>query len=300
MGKIKIAKQSLVKKDIKQYMEKGRILVNGSVVIDTIFEKEFFGGTGANIAYGLGKLKASPLLFSLAGKDFNLNYAKHLKKVGVDVRVHIDKTEKTANFSCVIDAQGEEESKIWEANVYKNISKVSLLKTINQKELEKITIAIFSSGTMESILKHMSEFKEIAPNAIVIFDPGREINDFSKKTLEKCLNLCDIFIVNEMEYKEAKKILKKDPRKFIKQKIIIKTLGAKGSEIFQNGETTKVPVIKPKRVLDTTGAGDAYRAGLIFGLFQGKTLAQSCALGAKVAAKCVEHLGCQKYKLIHK
>ncbi len=178
-------------------IKKGKILVNGSVALDTILEKEFFGGTGANIAYGLGKLKANPLLFSLAGEDFKKDYEPHLKKTGVALRVHIEKKSLTANFRIDTDKSSKEIIS-WQSNVYKKINKISLIKTIRKSELKNVSIAIFSSGTPESILRHISEFKKINKNAITIFDPGQEINNFSKKILEKCAYFCDIFIINEI------------------------------------------------------------------------------------------------------
>ncbi len=282
-------------------MKKGKILVNGSVVLDTIFQKEFFGGTGANIAYGLGKLKASPLLFSLAGHNFKKDFYPHLKKNGIDVRIHIDVSGLTARFCVASDNKGKEITS-WQPNVYKKINKISLTKKIKVNELKEISIAIFSPGTSESILKHIYEFRQVAPKATIIFDPGQEIYNFSKKILEKCINFCDIFIVNEIEYTQTKKILGKDPRKFIKKKIIIETRGEKGSVVFDghakgwiSKKIIKVPAIRPENILDTTGAGDAYRAGLIFGLWQGVSLVKACTLGALTASKNIECLGCQKY-----
>ena len=202
--------------------------------------------------------------------------------------------KRTASFS-LINNEGEKQIWILKRNAYKNINKISLTKTISENELKKISIAIFSPGTPDSILKDMREFRNDSPKSSVIFDPGQEINNFSKKILEKCASFCDIFIVNENEYAQAKKILKQDPTKVFNKKIIIKTLGEKGSIIFQDKKITKVPAVHPKKVVDTTGAGDAYRAGLIFGLWKGFSLIKSCALGAKMAAKNIECLGCQKY-----
>ena len=274
-------------------MKKGKILVNGSVVLDTILEKEFFGGTGANIAYGLGKLKTNPIFFSLAGHDFRESFEPHLKKSGVDLRVCVEEGQ-TACFSTEINKKGEEVS-MWQANIYKKINTISLTTNIKSSELKEVSIAIFSSGTSESILKHMSEFKILTSRATIIFDPGQEIYNFSKKGLEKCIKLSDIFIVNEIEYQEAKKILKGDPRKVIQKKIIIETRGEKGSIVFRDGKVIKVPAVRPKKILDLTGAGDAYRAGLIFGLWKGDSLVQACALGARLASKNIEYLGCQRY-----
>lgn len=276
--------------------KKGKILVSGSVVLDTILEKTFFGGTGANIAYGLGKLKLSPLLFSLAGQDFKKDFSAHLKKSGVDSRVHIDKKSNTAGFFSMTNDKKELVG-IWSPNAYKNIHKISLLKTINQNEIKKVSIAIFSPGTPKSTYRHLREFRNFTPSALVIFDPGQMIDFYSKKQVINCFNLADILILNEIEFKQIKIILKRDPVIFFRKlkKIIIKTEGEKGSVIFKNGGKIKIKAIRPKHVVDTTGAGDAYRAGLIFGLWKGLSLAKSCALGSRLASKNIECLGCQKY-----
>lgn len=278
-------------------IKKGKILVIGAVVFDIISGKKFFGGTGANIAYGLGKLKAAPLLFSLVGHDFKKgeNFYSHLKKSGVALRVHIDQKSKTASFSCVTNEK-EEQIGTWKPNAYKNIHRIALAKKIKTGELKKVSIAIFAPGTAESILKHLKEFKNLAPEALTIFDPGQMIALYSKEQLAGCINLCDIFIVNENEYREAKKILGKDPRQ-IRGKIIIETRGNKGSIVLDGrvGKIMSILAVKPKQILDTTGAGDAYRVGLIFGLSKGFSLAKSCAIGARLAAKNIACLGCQKY-----
>ncbi|MEK7539497.1 MAG: PfkB family carbohydrate kinase [Patescibacteria group bacterium] len=276
--------------------KKGKILVVGSVVWDTIFDKEFYGGTGANIAYGLGSLGAKPILFSLVGKDFKKDFSAYLKKSGVDSRVHINKKMNTASFSCVTNEK-KEQIGVWKPNAYKNIHKISLLKTINRNEIKKVSIAIFSPGTPKSTYKHFREFKNFVPNALTIFDPGQMVNFYFKKQFIACFNLADILILNEIEYKQTKTILRKDPVVFFRKsnKIIIKTQGAKGSVIFQNGSKIKIKAVRPKHVIDTTGAGDAYRAGLIFGLWKGLSFAKSCAFGARLASKNIECLGCQKY-----
>ena len=64
----------------------------------------------------------------------------------------------------------------------------------------------------------------------------------------------------------------------------------------KNGKKiTKISAVRPKKVVDPTGAGDAYRAGLIFGLWNNFPLSKSCVLGAKMASQNIECLGCQKY-----
>jgi len=274
---------------------KGKILVCGSVVIDNILGKISYGGTAGNISYGLGLLKSHPMLFSLVGYDFK-EFQAHLKKNGVDVRVALDKNKKTANFISVSGAKGERVES-WHPNAYEKIHEVSLKKTIKSRELENTKIAIFSPGYPHSTLKHLIEFRAYAPRALVIFDPGQMITLYNKKTFSTCMELADMLILNALEYKQIKKILGADPIRLFKNKIIIRTEGERGSVIFQNKTKNKISPVKPKVVMDTTGAGDAYRVGLIYGLYTGKSLEESCRLGAGIAAKCIEFVGCQEYKI---
>ncbi len=275
-----------------------KILVCGSIVIDIISKKKFYGGTAGNIAYGLGQMKACPILFSLVGKDFKKYYGPHLKKLGIDLEVKINKKENTARFSYSILEKGSS-NEIWEPNAYKDIDNLSLTETINNNKLNDVAIAIFAPGSPTSTYKHMSEFKKFSPDALIIFDPGQMTYFYTKNQFIDCMNIADVLILNNFEYKEISKILGCDLVKFFENlnKIIIRTKGADGGEIYKNNKLTKITAPKPKRVLDTMGAGDAYRAGMLFSLLKGKSIISACKFGAKIASINVEYIGCQSYKI---
>jgi adenosine kinase len=304
----------------------GKILVYGTIGIDVVFsvygtikerihykdglllrqnlmftaesKREFFGGTGANIAYGLGLLGARPTLFSVAGKDFPGEFKKHLQKNGVkDFRVFVDKEEYTGNFYSITDAIGEQIG-IWQPNAYAKIDKIKLGELVSSRELKSFDYAIFSPGTPESILKHMKEFKKsCAKNTIVIFDPGQVSVYFKKENLKKCFDLCNLFIANETEFSLLEKILGENLKNYLKNKNYIETKGEEGSGIYWQGRGYNIPIIKPKRIAEPTGVGDAYRAGLIYGLSNGVNIEKACLLGAQMASKCIEDHGCQEYKI---
>ncbi len=305
----------------------GKILVNGSVGLDMIFsinnsikdcisisngvlmkqnmmftagsKKEFFGGTGGNIAYGLGLLGAKPLLFSSVGKDFVIDYKKHLEDVGVNLRTHIETQDFTANFYGITDPI-QEQIGIWQPNSYSKIDSIKLSELISKDDFKDISIAIFSPGTPNSILSHLNEFKKYSKsNAFVIFDPGQVVSFFTKTQLLECLDLSDLFIANETEFLYAEKIIGEDMKDYLisKTKKYIETKGKDGSEVYWDKIKLQISVIKPEKVIEPTGAGDAYRAGLIFGLWNGMKINEACLLGAKVASKKMEYHGGQEYKL---
>lgn len=309
-------------------MKKDKALVVGSVAFDLIFnirgkiqdeilvengqlgrqnlmftakaKEHYFGGTGANIAYGLGLLGNQPLLFSLVGQDFLGDFSKHLTQVGVDLRVVVKPKEWTATFYGMSDEQTQQIG-VYQPNAYEQIDSLSLAKTLSPKDLAQVGVAIFSAGTGKSIYKQMKELRQkLGKQVVIIFDPGQVISVFyNKKLLEQTLALADIFIGNEIEFKQLEAILGYTHDKLLHRglRAVIQTLGAKGSMIYEKTGQTQIKAVKAKKVLETTGAGDAYRAGLIHGLLQGLTLPEACRLGAYLGAQNVATKGGQNYRI---
>lgn len=305
-----------------------KILVSGSLAIDLIFDIhgkiqnevvlpieskqnmmfvaknkiERFGGTGGNIAYGLGLLGAKPILVSAAGKDFENGFRQHLVENGVIPRVFIDKKGFTANFYGMSDELGQQVG-VWQPNAYHDaIDKLSLSDIVSRTVLDTMSLAIFSAGTGKSILKQMTELRKIrGKDATIIFDPGQVVSVFYDKALfEKSIRLADIFIGNEVEFKQVEAILGYSRHELFRHGVtaLIETKGEKGSVIYRkDGKKEEISAVKPKKIVETTGAGDAFRAGLLFGLYQGLSLGKCCELGAKIASKSIEWSGAQEYKI---
>lgn len=306
-----------------------RALVVGSVAFDVIFDihgkiqdeilidngklgrqnlmftakkkKHYFGGTGANISYGLGRLGGKPFLFSAAGKDFRGDFQGHLKHAGVDLRVVVKKSGWTATFYGMSDSESQQIG-VYQPNAYEEIDTLSLSQTLSEKDFSQIAVAIFSAGTGKSIYRHMKELRDkLGKNVIIIFDPGQVISVFyDKKLLEQTLRLSDIFIGNEIEFKQLESILGYDCAKLLSRglRAVIQTKGEKGSVIYEQNHTTHIKAVKAKKIVETTGAGDAYRAGLVHALLKGFSLKHSCEFGSYVGAQSVESYGAQTYSIL--
>jgi sugar/nucleoside kinase (ribokinase family) len=170
---------------------------------------------------------------------------------------------------------------------------------LTKKDFGQIKVAIFSPGTGISTRNHMLELKKNNSEAMVIFDPSQVLSIFYNETLLKeCLSMTDIFIGNETEVSQLKTIFGLTIDDLIKMgiKAIVETRGEEGSIIFEKSGKTKIEAVKPSRLVETTGAGDAFRSGFIYGLLNNMTLAQSCKIGAFMGAKNVEEFGGQMYK----
>ncbi len=304
-----------------------KALVVGSVVIDTLFDlssnirdhinvkdgvlgvqnlmftaqnkKEYYGGTAANISYGLGLLKQKPILVSVVGKDFALNFEKHLEKIGVDLRVREDKNEFTANFYGMSDTK-KEQIGVFLPNVYgKYVESIPLSKILTKKDFSQIEVAIFSAGTSKSITNHIVEFKKKAKKgSIAIFDPGQILmSTYNKTMLKKSLEHADILIGNEVEIAQIKNYFEFSFEEIFKLGVsnIIETQGEKGSILYTPKESKKIPAIKVKKVVDPTGAGDAFRAGFIYGLLNNFKIEEAMKMGAKLGSRCIQCSGGQNY-----
>lgn len=307
---------------------KGKILVSGSIVIDSLFDitsnikdhinmkngilgtqnfmftatekEEYWGGTGGNIAYGLAILGEKPILFSAVGKDFSPHFKNHLKEVGAELRVYEDEKRFTATFYALSDSE-KQQIGIFQPGAYgKHIESIPLSKTLSPKDFSDIKIAIFSPGTAKSILSNMEEFKKRNSDAKIIFDPGQALMaSFTKPILEKALSLSDILIANEVEMNQIKNKFGITFEHIFKLGIhsVIETLGENGSVLHTANKRTKISTVKAKKVLDPTGAGDAFRAGLIHGMMQDLSLDEAMKIGAKMGAECVAYQGGQTYSL---
>lgn len=260
--------------------------------------QRYYGGTAGNIAYGLGLLGASPLLFSSVGKDFNDEYRKHLEDLGVEVRVLEKKDQLTATFYAISD-EDYQQIGIWQPDAYDGIEKQEVGSVINDKELSNIEVAIFSPGTGKSTRNHMLEIrKKLGDKVTVIFDPSQVLSIFyDEHLLKECLTLADIVISNETEIDQFEKLFKISQKDVLGYGVetIIETLGEKGVNIITKDETFHVEPKKPRKVTETTGAGDAFRSGLIYGILNNFSVKKACMAGAFMGSKSVEEMGGQMY-----
>jgi adenosine kinase len=114
--------------------------------------------------------------------------------------------------------------------------------------------------------------------------------------LVKCIEGSRILISNDYELELIISKTGLDKTGLLeKTKTIITTLGENGSRVCTTDGETEIPAAKPRKVLDPTGAGDAYRAGLISGLVKGKDINESANMGSACASFAVEEYGTQEY-----
>jgi adenosine kinase len=258
-----------------------------------------FGGTAGNISYNLGLLKIGQVyIFGSVGKDFeNLGYKDHISKFeNINLGVDLHPKDPTAACYIVNDIKSNQMI-IFSGGALDHNKDIDLTEKI--KDPENFRYAINSPQSVEAMENFANQLYELG--IPMIFDPGQVTVMFPKNVLIDVINKSQILIGNSYEIKMIKEKAGLNDDEMIKKvKAIITTKGADGSELSYRDEHSKVyriniPIAKPNRIEDATGAGDGYRAGILTGLMLDMTLLDSCRLGSIIGSFVIETKGAQTH-----
>ncbi|MDP3481299.1 MAG: carbohydrate kinase family protein [Desulfoprunum sp.] len=249
---------------------------------------ENYGGTAGNIAYALTLMGERPLISATIGSD-NHKYFEWLAKNDIAIAgIKVIPQELTAGAYITTD-KADNQITGFNPGAMKYSSDLDFA-TLDPNE----TLFLVSPGN----LADMINYPRLCRTAGIpyIFDPGQALPVLQAEDLLSAITGAKILIVNDYEFDLIldKTGLKKEELLGRAETTII-TLGESGSMLYGTDGEKKIPVCPAKKVLDPTGAGDAYRGGLISGLINGKDLAASALLGSACASFAVECYGTQVY-----
>jgi adenosine kinase len=264
-------------------------VLNVSFVVNGLTEN--FGGTAGNIAFNLSMLGVDATILSAAGKDFD-RYAKWLSDHGIDVsQIRILPEEFTAGAYITTD-MADNQITGFNPGAMKYPSKCSFI--MDKGASANSFLGIVAPGNAEDMLDYSRKYKEL--KIPFIFDPGQQIPALGSDLLREMTDGADILISNDYELDLIKKITAYTDADLLERtRVIITTLGEKGSVLISKQGKTWIPAAKAGKVVDPTGAGDAFRAGLIKGLAMDKDLSQAARMGAVCGAYAVECYGTQAH-----
>lgn len=251
--------------------------------------REKFGGTAGNIAYALSLVGEKPTISAAIGHDHH-RYLDWMAKHGISTDgIKIIEDEFTA---CAYITTDLADNQITGFNP-------GAMKHSSSLDFDKLTpedtIAIISPGNLEDMVKYPRICKQ---NGIgYIFDPGQSLPVLAAANIANALDGCRILISNDYELDLIMKKTALDKKDLIMRAgTVIVTLGEKGSQVLTAAGEINIPAVKPRKVEDPTGAGDAYRGGLISGLIQGKDIEECARMGSVCASFAVENYGTQDYR----
>jgi sugar/nucleoside kinase (ribokinase family) len=258
--------------------------------VELLGRREFFGGTGANLARISAALDVKTALASHVGSDFPDDFKRALQDAGVDVTDVIKVRGERTPFIILISDSEHNQIGFVDQGAVRSQDKLPVRKhTVDSSKFVHI-----GTGRPEYMLKVAKRAKW--RKKTVCFDPAQEIHYvYTPETLAQILEYCQVLFLNSSEMETAKRYLRlEEDRELLSYaSLIVNTLGSEGSRILSDSDEVRVGAISPDKVVDTTGAGDGFRAGFYAGLSRGLSIEECAWVGASAASFVVESTGGQ-------
>lgn len=261
--------------------------INVSFVVNRL-EKQF-GGIATNIAYNtrlVSKEKVS--LFSAVGKDGG-DFISFFQKMGINTdSLYQDNSLFTATGKVITD---KKDNQIW--GYY--YGALCVYKHMSIDTAPKNTLLIVAATHKDAFI-HIQR-QAIKKSIDYIYDPGMALTWITTEELKEGIDGCKYLVGNDYEIAQMLRRLNISIVDLLKKNItVITTLGAQGVQYADKTEEYVVPAYTISKIVDPTGAGDAWRGGFVAGLLEGKSIRDSLALGNALASFAVENYGTINHK----
>jgi len=220
-----------------------------------------FGGTAGNIAYNLQLLEGNPLIMETAGEDFG-TYTQWLNKNKINT-THIKTIPNSFTAQAFITTDTDDNQI---TAFHPGAMTESHQNSVN--DAADVSLAVIAPDGRDGMFQHAREcFDAKIP---FLFDPGQGLPMFNGEELLHFIEMADYLAVNDYESQiiQDKTGLSLDELAQ-KVKALIVTLGGKGSQMYADGQRFDIPCVEASEIVDPTGCGDAYRAGLLYGISKG-------------------------------
>ncbi|MEZ5445312.1 MAG: carbohydrate kinase family protein [Gammaproteobacteria bacterium] len=247
-----------------------------------------FGGCAGNIAYNLKLLGAEPLPMGTVGSDFG-PYAQWMDQCGIS-RAHIKEIPGayTGQAFITTDLDDNQITAFHPGAMnHAHENRVS--------DARGVKIGILAPDGRQGMIEHAVQFAEAG--IPFIFDPGQGMPMFDRALLRQFTEQAQWLTVNDYEWQLMQEKTGWAAREVLERvEALIITRGASGSVIMTGGGEIAIPVAIPRAVRDPTGCGDAYRAGLLYGLLNEMDWQVTGRIAALMGAIKIESAGTQNHR----
>jgi adenosine kinase len=264
--------------------------VSLSFLVDDLVVRR--GGIGANIAFGMGVLGATPVLVGAVGEDF-ADYQAWLERHGVDCSgVRVSEIAHTARFVCTTDEDMCQIASFY-AGAMAEARLIELAPIADR--LGGLDLVMVSPDDPEAMLRHAQECRQRGYRFAV--DPSQQLARMTGEQAAKFITGADYLFSNDYEWELLlRKTGRTEAEVLADVGMRVTTLGEKGVEIVDAaGESLHVPAVPEHGKLDPTGVGDGFRAGFLTGRSLGLGLERSAQLGSLIAVLVLETVGTQEW-----
>lgn len=246
-----------------------------------------FGGCAGNIAYNLMLLGGTPQIMATVGDDAG-PYLARLDQLGLS-REHVRQVPGSFTAQAFITTDLDDNQ------ITAFHPGAMSFSHLNKVDRSRASLGIVAPDGREGMMQHARDFA--AAGVPFIFDPGQGLPMFSGDELLDFIGLADYACFNDYE---AKLLCDRTGRSLEQLagevKGLIVTRGGEGSEIYTAGQRHDIPCVEADAVVDPTGCGDAYRAGLLYGIANGMDWPTTGRLAAVMGAIKIAHRGGQNHQ----
>jgi len=262
-------------------------MLSVSFLVDTL--KKQHGGTAANVAYNLALLGERPKILAAVGEDFG-DYRDFMEFHGIDTSSVLAVTDEFTAVASIITDQHDNQITGFYPGAMKEADKLSLDAVPHDVDL-----VVIMPDAPTAMTRYPKECR--ARNIPYIYSPGQQIVALSGEELMDGIGGARCVIGNDYEMEMILQKTGRDAASLLTDaELVITTLGGQGAKIATpDGEVELIPAAEAINVIDPTGAGDAFVAGVALGIVRGDAPAHLGRLAALTAVHAVEHYGTQQH-----
>ncbi len=267
-------------------------ILNVSFLVPTL--RREWGGCAGNIAYTLKLLGGEPVILAALGSDGGA-YLDRMHAMGLDTsQILVEPAEHTAQCMIITDADNNQITAFHPGAM--SVAHHARVPTKAQRA--DLAIGIIAPDGRTAMGDHARQMHEAG--IPFIFDPGQQLPQFDGAEHREILGMARWVAVNDYEARMLCERVGSDLPTLSRTpglEGLVVTLAAEGCDVWQQGQVVRVPGVAAHEVVDPTGCGDAFRAGLLYGLERGWSLMRSAALGNRLGALKISSRGGQNHRI---
>ena len=245
-----------------------------------------FGGCAGNIAFNLKLLGEEPLPMATVGKDFT-PYAEWMDKFGVS-RKYLKEVDSYTGQAFITTDQDDNQITAFHPGAMGFSHENSVLKT------EGVKVGIVAPDGRDGMIQHAKDFAEAG--IPFIFDPGQGLPMFDGDDLMAFAEQATWIALNDYEAQLFQERTGKSEEELAEMvEALIITRGGKGSQIYSKGQCYDIPIAKVSELKDPTGCGDAFRAGILYGILNDLDWDTAGRIASLMGAIKIESNGTQNH-----
>ncbi|MEK7070782.1 MAG: carbohydrate kinase family protein [Patescibacteria group bacterium] len=281
--------------ELTKDQERYKLAIGGKYFVDSFYSS--VGGGGANVAIGTKRLGLRTAVCGFVGNNvFRQMILTRLRKMRISTKLLLF-SQKYTNLSIILSTKTGERTIINHETPHEHLKELSNFR----KKLQRARAIYFGNLPDVSFGERVALLKKLKKSDVLIIgNIGKRDCCRPKQAIAEYLKHIDIFIVNRYEFAE---VVRKDPdilnlqRNMLKflpsfhEKLLVVTDGGNGSYAHQNGEVYYQKALTPKKLVDTTGAGDGYTAGFIASYLRNEDIKLAMKKGAQYASRIIAKLG---------